>query len=155
MSTPPLNPPFPNEPSDHGQQPYPAAGQPVGQPGPGSDGAILGTIGDISYDATTVYVPGRSFPIKDSIWTMRDMSRIERTIPAWAIVCAIVFALMCLIGLLFLLVKEERYVGYAEVEVRNGRDYHVAQIPVTSAATLPWVSQTVNHARSVAAWASS
>lgn len=114
---------------------------------------LLGVIGDISYDSSTVNVPGRSFPIAGSVWSVRDMSRSERVMPGWAIVCAIVFFLFCFLGLLFLAVKEERYTGYVEVEVRNGRDFHVTQVPMAGPETLTWANQMANHARSVAAWA--
>lgn len=120
----------------------------------GGGSSILGVLGDISYDAQSVHVPGRSFPISGSVWTVRDMSRSEQTTPSWAVVCAILGILFCLIGLLFLLVKETRYVGYVEVEVRRGPEYHVTQIPVAGPQTLMWANNMVNHARSVAAWAS-
>ncbi|GAA8849474.1 hypothetical protein DUHN55_30060 [Helicobacter pylori] len=123
---------------------------PAGQPG---GGQILGVLGEISYDSQAVHVPGRSFPIAGSVWTVRDMSRSERSMPSWAIICAIVFFIFCFLGLLFLAVKETRYTGYVEVEVRRGSDYHVTQIPVTGPQTLSWANSMVNHARSVAAWA--
>jgi len=121
--------------------------------GPPESGGVLGVIGEISYDTQWVNVPGRSFPVAGSIWTVRDVSRTERFMPSWAVVCAIVFFLFCFLGLLFLAVKETRYSGYVEVEVRNGKDYHVTQIPVTGPDTLTWAHQMVNHARSVSAWA--
>lgn len=116
-------------------------------------GAILGTIGDISYDARAVHVPGRSFPIAGSVWTVRDQSRSERVMPSWAIICAIVFFLFCFLGLLFLAVKETRVSGYVEVEVRQGANFHVTQVPAVGPQTLTWANSAVNHARSVAAWA--
>jgi hypothetical protein len=113
---------------------------------------IVGTVGDISFTPTTIHVPGRSFPMAGSVWTVRDQSRTERYMPTWAIVCAIVFALACLLGLLFLAVKETRVVGYYDVEVRNGPEYHVTQVP---AGGMPFdrVRQVVDHARSLSAWA--
>lgn len=113
---------------------------------------ILGVLGDVSYDAHSVHVPGRSFPIAGSVWTVRDVSRTERFMPTWAIICAIVFFVFCFLGLLFLAVKETRYEGYVEVEVRQGSNYHVTQVPVVGPQTLVWVNNMVNHARQVAAW---
>lgn len=122
-------------------------------PGRQGGGDILGTIGDISYDSTTVYVPGRSFPMAGSVWTVRDNSRTEQYMPSWAIICAILLFFVCFLGLLFLAVKETRVTGYVEVEVRQGNHYHVTQVPAAGPQTLAWANNTVNHARSVAAWA--
>lgn len=114
---------------------------------------VMGTIGDISYDAQFVHVPGRSFPIAGSVWAVRDQSRSERVMPSWAIICAIVFFIFCFLGLLFLAVKETRHSGYIEVEVRQGNNYHVTQIPSVGPQTLTWANTAVNHARSISAWA--
>ncbi len=35
---------------------------------------LLGAVGDISFSAHTVNVPGRSFPMAGTIWNVRDMS---------------------------------------------------------------------------------
>jgi hypothetical protein len=114
---------------------------------------LLGTVGDISFSANSVNVPGRSFPMAGTIWNVRDMSVTTTRIPGWAIVCAILFALFCLLGLFFLLVKETTTTGYVEVEVRHGADYHVSQIPVQGTHTIMQVRQIVDYARSLATWA--
>src|SRR5262245_23021640 len=66
------------------------------------------TIGDIGVTRNWVVTPNGNAPVAGSRWIVLDQSRTERKIPTWAIVLAIVFAVLCLIGLLFLLVKEDR-----------------------------------------------
>lgn len=114
---------------------------------------VVGSLGDISFTPLTINVPGRSLPMAGSIWTLRDQSRVETRIPPWAIVLAIVFAFACLLGLLFLLVKETTTVGYVEVEVRTPGDYHVCQVPVSSPEDIMAVRRMVDYARTLSAWA--
>lgn len=118
-------------------------------------GKVLGTVGDITFSAVTINVPGRSFPIAGSIWTVRDQSRVENRIPPYAIVLAIIFALACLLGLLFLLIREQVTVGYVEVEVRTKSDYHVCQVPVSSQFDIMQVRSKVDYARTLSTWAAS
>ena len=114
---------------------------------------VVGSVGDISFTPLTINVPGRSLPMAGSIWTVRDQSRVETRIPAWAIVLAIIFAMACLLGLLFLLVKETTTVGYVEVEVRTPSDYHVCQVPVSSPQNIMNVRRIVDYARTLSTWA--
>lgn len=127
---------------------------PSDAPGPADLTAQVGTVGDISFTPLTIHVPGRSMPMAGSIWTVRDQSRVETRIPAWAIVLAIIFALACLLGLLFLLVKEKTVVGYVEVEVRTPADFHVCQVPVSSQQDIMTVRSIVDYARTLSTWAS-
>lgn len=71
----------------------------------------LVTIGDIACTAREVITPSGAIPVGSATWTLTDMSRTEQRSPAWAIVLAVLFALCCLLGLLFLLAREERTEG--------------------------------------------
>jgi hypothetical protein len=93
---------------------------------------VLITIGDIHVTPHWVVTPSGTASLSGAQWFLVDQSRTERKIPTWAIVVAIVFALACLLGLLFLLVKEEVTVGYVQVSVRAGDLTHTTHIPVTS-----------------------
>ena len=73
---------------------------------------------------------------------------------AWAIVLAVVFALVCLLGLLFLLVKEKYTTGYVEVSVQAGNLVHATQIPVSSQYQVAQIRQQVSQAQTLAAAAS-
>jgi len=130
--------------------------QASGQPSPTAptltnQEAILVSIGDIGISQNLIVTPNGSAPLAGSQWILRDMSRTETRIPAWAIILAIVFFLACLVGLLFLLVKEKTTTGYVEVQVQSGSLLHVTQIPVSDAAGIAHARQLVTYAQSRAA----
>ena len=118
--------------------------------GTGSD-PILATIGDIAVTPDSVLTPQGRRPVGGVYWTMTDMSRTRQVIPTWAIVCTIVFALFCLIGLLFLLAKEEQTEGWVQVTVQGQNFYHAVQLPVSSPHEVQRYAEVVNYARSVSA----
>jgi hypothetical protein len=95
-------------------------------------GPVLVTIGDIVCTNTTVITPSGQAPIGGVVWSYTDMSRTTRGIPTWAVVCAVVFFLFCLLGLLFLLAKEERTEGAVQVVVQGPGFLHQVQLPVAS-----------------------
>lgn len=130
-----------------------SAGGEAAEPG-GHDPIVL-TVGDIGITRHWVVTPNGSAPLAGSQWIARDMTRTETKIPTWAIVLAIVFAFLCLIGLLFLLVKEKQTTGHFEVSVRSGSLYHVTQIPVSGEWQIAQVRGLVNQAQSLAATATS
>jgi hypothetical protein len=141
--------------SDRGQT---AVDDPTAMPGPpatkannATATAVLFSIGDIGVTRTSVVTPNGSAPLKGSQWIARDATRQEQHIPAWAIVLAILFALACLLGLLFLLVKETRTVGYVEVTVTSENLMYMTQIPVGGASAVAQVRQQVAYAQSLAA----
>jgi uncharacterized protein DUF2510 len=112
------------------------------------------TIGDIGVSPHWVVTPAGTAPLAGSAWIARDMSRTERKIPTWAIVLAIVFAIACLLGLLFLLAKEDRTTGYVEVTVTAPGLQWMTQVPVSTQAQIARVRQDVAYAQSLAASAS-
>lgn len=145
---------------DHHQQPDPSVGgwglppsldggglQPYD---PTDAGPQLLTIGDISVSQHTVVTPGGRFPLQGSVWTVTDMSRTDRSTPAWAIIVGVLtFWWTCLLGLLFLLVKENRTSGHIQVTVQREGRFHAATIPATSPADAHRVHQQVNYVRSL------
>lgn len=125
----------------------------AGQPSPSlplQESYVL-VIGDVGVTPHWVVTPNGSAPLRSAQWVVRDLSRTEERIPAYAIVLAVIFAFACLLGLLFLLIKERHIVGYVEVSVQAEGLYHVVQFPVAGPATLAWVHAQVNQARSMAA----
>ena len=112
------------------------------------------TIGDIGVTRHWVVTPNGNAPISGSRWIVLDQSRTDKKIPTWAIVLAIIFAIFCLIGLLFLLVKEDRTTGYVEVTVMSGTLTHVTQVPIRSQNEIAQVRQRVHQAQTLAAAAS-
>jgi hypothetical protein len=151
-------------PFDPSQQPYqPAQSGPQGTWGQPMDaaqaaaqgaGPVMVTIGDIVCTNTTVITPSGQAPIGGVVWSYTDMSRTNRGIPTWAIVCAVVFFFFCLLGLLFLLAKEERTEGSVQVVVQGPGFLHQAQLPVYSLMQVQDYAARVNYARSLTAAAS-
>ena len=114
---------------------------------------FLITIGDIGVTQDTVVTPNGNGPLAGSQWIVTDRTQVESAIPTWAIVMAIVFALACLLGLLFLLVKEQRVRGFVEVSVRTGDVVHMTQLPVQNANDVNRYRALVSQAQSLAAQA--
>ncbi|MEV4877950.1 hypothetical protein [Streptomyces cyaneofuscatus] len=137
--------PYPAQPTMPGQY------LPVPQEGPGQGGVPVLSIGDITVMSDAIVTPSGTMPLKGAVWTATDMSRTEEKIPAHAIVLAIVFALFCLIGLLFLLMKEKRTVGFVQVTVTSGGRHHGTMIPAMGPHTFPAVMGQLNQARSMSA----
>jgi hypothetical protein len=146
-------------PKDPGQQPAPppevsppAVPQPAGDlQSPDATDPIVLTIGDIGVTRNWVVTPNGTARLGGSQWIARDMTRTESKIPTWAIVLAVVFALVCLLGLLFLLAKEKYTTGYVEVSVQAGNLSHATQIPVSSQYQVAQIRQQVSQAQTLAA----
>ncbi|MGQ4728689.1 hypothetical protein ACUN3E_13625 [Streptomyces sp. Ju416(a)] len=134
----------------HGQPTMPGQYLPVPQGAPGQGGGVpVLSIGDITVMNDAIVTPSGSMPLKGAVWTATDMSRTEEKIPAHAIVLAIIFALFCLIGLLFLLMKEKRTTGFVQVTVTSGGRHHSTMIPAMGPHTFPAVMGQLNQARSM------
>lgn len=111
----------------------------------------LVTIGDIVCTQTEVITPSGRCPVGQVTWSFTDMSRTTRTLPAWAVVCAVIFFFFCLLGLLFLLAKEERTEGSVQVVVQGPGLLHQLQLPVSSVAQVQDYNARVGYARSLSA----
>ncbi|MFF0338219.1 hypothetical protein [Kribbella sp. NPDC004875] len=112
-------------------------------------GPVLVTVGDISVEQQRIVTPAGVLPTHGANWSAMDMSRTEEKIPAWAIILAIVFALACLLGLLFLLCKERRTTGFVQVTVQNGNRTHNTHVGVGSPRDVADVLARVNFARTL------
>ncbi|MEV8568392.1 hypothetical protein AB0436_22915 [Streptomyces sp. NPDC051322] len=143
---------YPNEAAGYG---YPHAGpgyippQPAGLPVLVGGGAPLVSIGDITVVQDGVITPAGTLPLRGSVWNATDMSRTEERIPPVAIVLAIVFAVFCLLGLFFLLMKEKKTVGFIQVTVTSGGRHHATMVPATGPDTFHLVMGRLNYARSL------
>ncbi|MFH8586071.1 hypothetical protein ACH4GP_16920 [Streptomyces celluloflavus] len=136
----------------HAAPPPPAAGGYQGgyqgQQPPGGAGMTL-SLGDIAVTGDTIMTPAGPMPLRGAVWTATDMSRTEERIPTHAVVLAIVFFLFCLLGLLFLLMKERTTTGFVQVAVHSGGRHHSTMIPVQSPEQVMYVFNQVNYARSL------
>lgn len=125
------------------------AAPPTPPPPPGDP--ILVSIGDIHCTRSEVITPAGNAPLAGSRWSFVDMSRTTNEIPQWALIVAIVTAvLFCGLGLLFLLVKEERTVGFVQITVSAGPVAYTTAIPVTSRAAVADLGARVNYAQTLA-----
>lgn len=140
----PIDDPYGNTPPASGFGPPPTTPPTATEP-------FVLTIGDIGVTATTIVTPNGNAPLHGSQWIALDQSRTETRIPTVAIVLAVIFALACLLGLLFLLMKEEVTTGYVAVTVRSGTLTHTTQIPVTHPAYVEQVRHQVAQAQAMAA----
>ncbi|WP_326592033.1 hypothetical protein [Streptomyces brevispora] len=126
----------------------PGAGYP-GQQGMAPTGGPMLSFGDITVVGDTIVTPAGTMPLKGAVWTATDMSRTEEKIPPVAIVLAILFALLCLVGLLFLLMKEKKTTGFIQVTVTSGGRHHSTMIPAMRPDTFQLVMAQINTARSL------
>ncbi|WP_418958698.1 hypothetical protein [Streptomyces tritici] len=106
-------------------------------------------IGDIAIVGDQIVTPSGTMPLKGAVWNAMDMSRVEEKIPPVAIVLAVVFFLFCLLGLLFLLMKERQTTGYVQVTVTSAGRHHSVLIPATTPDTFFGVMNQINYARTL------
>lgn len=119
---------------------------------PGGPDEWLATIGDISVSEYWISTPAGQFPIPGTVWTVTDMSVTEEHFPTTAIVLAIVFSLVCLLGLLFLvMMKEVRQVGFVQVMVQGDGFCYSTSVPVTHPQDVLAIYDEVEYARELAA----
>ncbi|MEK8144594.1 hypothetical protein NKH18_31710 [Streptomyces sp. M10(2022)] len=109
------------------------------------------SFGDITVMSDSIVTPAGTMPLKGAVWTATDMSRTEEKIPTVGIVLAIVFAALCLVGLLFLLMKEKKTTGFVQITVSSGGKYHSTMIPAMGPETFQMVMAQINTARSMSA----
>jgi hypothetical protein len=118
-------------------------------PPPGNDPVLL-SIGDISVTQTHVHVPQGQFPVHGTTWAVQDSTQVSESIPPVAIILTIVFIWLCLLGLLFLLMKQKRYTGFVTITVTGVGLYHSVQFP-SAPHTGAWAADMVGRARAIAA----
>jgi hypothetical protein len=91
--------------------------------------------------------PNGTYPLKGTTWIVTDNTRRGTKIPTHAIVLAIVFALLCLIGLLFLLMKEETVEGTMQVSVQGDGVFFSTQVYVSDQNQISDFERRVNYIR--------
>jgi hypothetical protein len=117
---------------------------------PGSPDEWLATIGDIAVSEYWISTPTGQFPLRGTEWMVTDMSTSEKRLSTGTVVLAIVSSLVCLLGLLFLLMKDVRQVGFVQVTVQGNGFRYSTMIPVTNSHTVLDVNDEVDYARELA-----
>jgi hypothetical protein len=143
---------YPNAPQGYGypQQPGAPVPVPTGPPAP-MGGQPLVSIGDITVMGDSIVTPAGTLPLRGSVWNATDMSHTEEKIPAHAIVLAVIFFIFCLLGLLFLLMKEKKTTGFIQVTVTSAGRHHSTMIQARGPETFQQVMGQINYARSLSA----
>jgi hypothetical protein len=109
-------------------------------------------IGDISVDRHWVYTPAGWAPTGQVTWAVHDLTRRDRVIPTYAIILAVVTSVMtCFLGLLFLLIREERPTGWLQITVQGADLVHTTQVPVNHQDMVVDLYARVDYARSLTA----
>lgn len=107
----------------------------------------LVTIGDIGVTQHWVVTPRGTLPLAGAEWWLTERAGWTQQIPVWAVILAVVFFPL---GLLFLLVKENRYASWLEVTVRSAGVVHLTAIAGQSYEGMQ-VAGKVAYARQLAA----
>jgi hypothetical protein len=127
-------------------------GEPVDVPeyDPVLDGVVV-EVGDIGVSPRWVHLPDGAYPLQGSQWTVTDQVDEVSEIPPYAIVLAVIFFMVFLLGLLFLLIKERTVQGVVEVSVDGDGYHHVTHVPVASYVGVRSVHKRVSYIRHLAA----
>ena len=111
---------------------------------------VLLQIGDMALTSTHVILPYGRYPLHGATWTVQDSTQVTEGIPAVAIVLTIIFAWFCLLGLLFLLMKERKYLGFVSVSVTGFGFHYIVQFPPGPQSSA-WAANVVSQARAITA----
>ena len=128
----------------------------LAQPSPSSPDQPLVRFGDVAVTEHWVVTPQGTVPLAGTQITVTDLTRVDRVIPTWAIVLAIIGAFFFLLGLLLLLVKENRVSGFAQITLTNGAFVYQTAEPAQYDRGLQFyeLQNRANYARSLIARAS-
>ena len=88
-----------------------------------------------------------------SVWTVQDNSYMQQNVSVAGVILCIIFVWFCLLGLLFLLMKDQKLGGYVQITVQGKGFHHQTFVPVYGPDTFMEVNRTVNYARSLSAQA--
>jgi hypothetical protein len=123
--------------------------EPIGAPT--AQDPILVTVGDIACTQTELITPNGRYPLDGTTWVVTNQTQTSERIPGYAIVLAIIFAFACLLGLLFLLMKEKTVQGYMQVSGQGPGVYYASQVPISLPAQVADVESRVNYIRGLVA----
>ncbi|MFZ4434295.1 MAG: DUF2510 domain-containing protein [Microthrixaceae bacterium] len=112
--------------------------------------AVLVEIGEIAVTQNWLITPSGSYPLAGMQFQVQEMVTQQERIPPFAIVLAIVFFLVCLLGLLFLLMKQTVVSGSVTVTVSGPNNFSfVTSVPARNVNTVNDIRQKVEYARSL------
>lgn len=112
---------------------------------------ILVTVGDVGCTATEVLTPSGTHPLAGTTWIVTNQTTVATRIPSYAIILAIVFAIVCLLGLVFLAIREQTIQGFVQVSVQGPGFYYATQVKITDARQVTDTEQRVAYIRALVA----
>jgi hypothetical protein len=112
---------------------------------------VVVQVGSIAAGMHWLHLPGGPVPLHGTAWTVRDQVHTTTQIPSYAIVLAVIFSVVFLLGLLFLLIKETTVEGVVQVGVEGDGFHYATQVPVASYAEVRDVHHRVKAIRHLAA----
>jgi hypothetical protein len=116
---------------------------------------VLHQVGNIAVTATEIIASTVRHPLAGSTWTVEDHTKVVRRTSAAGVIMAICTFWLCGLGLLFLLLKEDKLVGFVQVTV-SGPGFHAAtqvnmgawaKDPINATARIAGVESTVSSIR--------
>jgi hypothetical protein len=131
--------------------PTPPTAAPPTPPMPPPVDGVLVTVGDIACTRDELITPNGRRPLAHTVWVVQNNTTTTEAIPTWAIVMAVLFFLVCLLGLLFLLVKERKTTGWVTVSVQGEGTYHSTQVPVSAPEVVTDIESRVGYIRGLVA----
>lgn len=128
---------------------------PLPLPPPPGPPVILYSVGDIGVTYTSIITPNGHIPLDGSAWIVTEQTTIVQVMPGYAVVLAIVGLPFCLLGLLFLAIRQDRLSGHVQVAVQNRGAFYATQVPVSKPQQVAAVQAQVNDIRGLVAQAAS
>jgi hypothetical protein len=104
-------------------------------------------LGDIAVTDTQIFTPVGTYQLRGTTWTVTNQTYMTESIPTWAIVLTIIGFFFCLLGLLFLLVKERKVYGAMQVTVQARGLSHSTYVPVYNPAAIYEINTRVDWIR--------
>lgn len=128
-------------------------------------GNHMANLGDVQVYERVIVTPVGQWPMRGAQFLIAQQPQVvRRTTTAGVVlaICSVVLALVTaaftcggglifLLGLLFLLLKDEGLAGPAIVLVRSGGQMYQAQVPLVSPSQLPWLVNNINYCQALAA----
>ena len=104
-------------------------------------------LGQIACTDTQVHTPVGTYPLAGTIWSVTNQTTVTESIPACAIVLTILGVWFCLLGLLFLLIKERRVTGSVQVTAQGPGFTYSTYIPIANETAVYQISTSVDWIR--------
>ena len=128
-------------------------------------GNHMANLGDVQVYERVIVTPVGQWPMRGAQFLLAQQPQVVRRTTTAGVVLAIVSVVLALVtavftcggglifllGLLFLLLKDEQLAGPAIVLVRSAGQLYQAQVPLVAPSQLPWLVNNINYCQALAA----